>query len=50
MKEKFVTINEVADAAGVSKATVGRVIGSYGVVSDITKKKVLEAIKKLKKF
>jgi LacI family transcriptional regulator len=46
-KEEFMTINEVADAAGVSKATVGRVIGNYGVVSETTKKKVLEAVKEL---
>jgi LacI family transcriptional regulator len=46
-REDFVTINEVAESSGVSKATVGRVIGNYGVVSEKTKQKVLTAIEKL---
>ncbi|MDR2364092.1 MAG: LacI family transcriptional regulator [Spirochaetaceae bacterium] len=46
-REDFVTINEVAEFSGVSKATVGRVIGNYGVVAEKTKQKVLSAIEKL---
>jgi LacI family transcriptional regulator len=46
--ENFATINEVAKESGVSKATVGRVIGNYGVVSEKTRKKVHTAIDKLK--
>ena len=48
MKEtKAVTIIDVAELAGVSKATVGRVIGNYGNVSLKTKMRVLEAIEEL---
>jgi LacI family transcriptional regulator len=46
-KENFITINEVAKAAGVSRATVGRVVGNYGIVSESSRKKVEEAIKEL---
>lgn len=42
-----VTIKDVAKLAGVSPATVGRVIGNYGSVSVKTRNKVLEAIKEL---
>ncbi|BDF57518.1 LacI family transcriptional regulator [Christensenellaceae bacterium] len=42
-----VTIKEVAEKAGVSQATVGRVIGGYGSVSPKTRDKVLAAAKKL---
>ncbi len=41
------TIDDVAKLANVSKATVGRVIGNYGSVSEKTKKKVLEAVAEL---
>lgn len=48
MKEtKAVTIIDVAAAAGVSKATVGRVIGNYGNVSLKSRAKVQEAIAQL---
>lgn len=48
MKEtKSATIIDVAALAGVSKATVGRVIGNYGNVSLKTKMRVLEAIEEL---
>ncbi len=42
-----VTIEDVAIKAGVSRATVGRVIGNYGSVSQKSKKKVLEAINEI---
>ena len=42
------TISDVARVAGVSTATVSRVIAKNGYVSDRTKKKVQEAIDKLK--
>lgn len=41
---KQLTIEDVAKYAGVSTATVGRVVGNYGSVSDKTRKKVLKAI------
>jgi len=46
-QEGFVTIKDIAKASGVSKATVGRVIGHYGIVSDETRRKVLDACQKL---
>jgi len=48
MKEtKSATIIDVAALAGVSKATVGRVIGNYGNVSPRTRTRVLSAIEEL---
>ena len=44
---KTTTIVDVAALAGVSKATVGRVIGNYGNVSLKTRMRVLEAIEQL---
>ncbi len=44
--EKFITIKDVAKEAGVSIATVSRVINN-GIVREEKKKKVLSAIKKL---
>lgn len=41
------TIEDVARLAGVSHATVGRVVGNYGSVSDKTRKRVMEAIESL---
>lgn len=41
------TIDDVAKLSGVSKATVGRVIGNYGSVSEKTRKKVMEAVREL---
>ena len=46
LKER-VTIYEVAKAAGVSLATVSRVINNSGTVKDDTKEKVMSIIKKL---
>lgn len=46
-KRKETTIRDVAHLAGVSQATVGRVIGKYGSVSEKTVESVLEAAKKL---
>lgn len=45
--QKIVTINDVAKLSGVSKATVGRVVGNYGTVSEKSRQKVLAAIKEL---
>jgi LacI family transcriptional regulator len=42
-----VTIVEVAKKAGVSPATVSRVVANYGYVADKTRKKVLAAVKEL---
>lgn len=42
-----VTIREVAAKAGVSPATVSRVVGNYGYVSQKTRRKVLAAVKEL---
>jgi LacI family transcriptional regulator len=44
---KQVTIKDIAKKAGVSQATVGRVIGSYGSVSLKAKEKVLKVVKEL---
>ena len=41
------SIKDVAREAGVSIATVSRVLNDIDVVNEDTKKKVLEAIKKL---
>lgn len=45
--KKQVTILDVAERAGVSRATAGRIIGNYGNVSEEAKEKVLKAIKEL---
>ncbi|EOC99866.1 LacI family DNA-binding transcriptional regulator [Caldisalinibacter kiritimatiensis] len=42
-----VTIDDIAKAAGVSRATVSRVLNDSGYVKDETRKKVLKAIKEL---
>ena len=47
VKKEKVTIKMVADEAGVSKSTVSRVISDYQDISDDTKKKVREVMKKL---
>jgi DNA-binding LacI/PurR family transcriptional regulator len=44
---KQVTIKDIAKKAGVSQATVGRVIGGYGSVSSKAKEKVLKVVKEL---
>ncbi len=41
------TIKEVAERAGVSQATVGRVVGGYGSVSKKTYEKVYKVIKEM---
>ena len=43
----MVTIQDVARAAGVSTATVSRVMNQSGYVSEKTRKKVREALKNL---
>lgn len=42
-----VTIKEVGERAGVSSATVSRVVGNYGYVSEKTRRKILAAIREL---
>lgn len=42
-----VTINDIAKAAGVSRATVSRVLNDSGYVKDETRQKILKAIKEL---
>jgi LacI family transcriptional regulator len=42
-----VTIVEVAKSAGVSPATVSRVVGNYGYVSEKTRQKVQAAVKEM---
>lgn len=46
-KPQSCTIDDVAKLAGVSKATVGRVIGNYGSVSEKSREKVLAAVETL---
>ncbi|RWI48070.1 MAG: LacI family transcriptional regulator [Mesorhizobium sp.] len=41
------TIDDVAQAAGVSRATAARVLGNYGYVGADTRKRVFDAAKKL---
>ena len=45
--KKNITIIDIAKLTGLSKATVGRVIGNYGNVSPESKEKVEKAIKEL---
>lgn len=47
VKNSTVTIADVAKYAGVSTATVGRVVGGYGTVSGKTRDRVLDAVKQL---
>lgn len=47
MSNDRVTIADVAERAGVSAATVGRVVGGYGSVSNKTRDKILSAIDEL---
>ena len=44
---KIVTINDIAEAAGVGKGTVDRVLHNRGRVSEETREKVLRCIKEL---
>ena len=46
-KQRKVTMQTVADEAGVSKATVSRAIGNYPDISDSTKKKIFEVMERL---
>lgn len=45
--EKKITIEDVAKLAGVSRATVGRVVGGYGNASQVVTEKVMKAVKTL---
>ncbi|MBP2463863.1 MULTISPECIES: LacI family DNA-binding transcriptional regulator [unclassified Rhizobium] len=45
--KRLVTILDVAQNAGVAKATAARVLGNYGTASPEVREKVLEAAKKL---
>ena len=47
MKERKVTIKDVAQRANVSKATVSYVLNGVEKVSDATKRRVLEVIEEL---
>jgi len=47
MTNKNITITDVAKEAGVSEATVSRVINQKKVVKEVTVKRVLEAIEKI---
>lgn len=47
LKNTSVTIADVAKYAGVSTATVGRVVGGYGTVSSKTRDRVIDAIAEL---
>jgi len=47
MKDKKITIKDVAKEAGVSVATASRALGEYGYVTKETKEKVLNAALKL---
>ena len=44
-EDRTITIDDVARLAGVSRATVGRVVGNYGSVSEKSKERVWEAVK-----
>lgn len=46
-EDRTITIDDVARLAGVSRATVGRVVGNYGSVSEKSKERVWEAVKQL---
>ena len=46
-KSQTVTIKDVARKSGVSQATVSRVAGNYGYVSEANRRKVLAAIREL---
>ena len=46
-RARKITIVDVAKAAGVSHATVSRVINSQGYVSDVTRRKVLDIVERL---
>ena len=46
-KQRKVTMQTVADEAGVSKATVSRAIGNYPDISDRTKKNIFEVMELL---
>lgn len=46
-RKSSVTVADVAQAAGVSKATAARVLGGYGTVSDAVKESVLRAARRL---
>lgn len=45
MNKRSATIHEVADLAGVSTATVARVLKKKGYVSDLSRQKVLDAVR-----
>ena len=47
MSNNRITIADVAKSAGVSAASVGRVVGGYGTVSSKTRDKVMQAIAEL---
>ena len=46
-KNKKITVSDIAAAAGVSPATVSRVLNRQGIVKDETSRRVMEAVKRL---
>jgi DNA-binding LacI/PurR family transcriptional regulator len=46
-RRRQTTLNDIADAVGVTAMTVSRVVSGDGYVSEITRKKVLKAVKDL---
>ena len=47
MDQKMITMNDVAEAAGVSRQTVSRVINNKGEISPATRQHVMDVIQKL---
>ena len=46
-KKQLVTMEDVAQAAGVSRMTVSRALRDDGTVSDKTRKRILEVVEKM---
>src|SRR6187455_2297425 len=46
-RKKQTTLSDIADAVGVTAMTVSRVVSGEGYVSEVTRKKVLKAVKDL---
>ena len=45
--DRTITIDDVAELAGVSRATAGRVVGNYGSVSEKSRERVWDAVRQL---
>src|SRR6188768_175359 len=46
-RRRQTTLSDIADAVGVTAMTVSRVVSGEGYVSEVTRKKVLKAVKDL---